>query len=224
MKHLLSLAFGFLSLALHAQTSITGDQKIGFSTNFVRPLAGILDANVYVPVTEKQSIILGVHHYSMFYNHGIQPGAFSSRGTNGEVYSRWTQSNIIAADYRFYGELRERRYAKKLPYISVLNKVAFVQTKSTRDLVSNPDYTEPVTDPLDPEFGDDDWFPEPEFLPNPNGATTASTTVHYRFGLELGKRILSEDASRFREFGYALVFNPTGFWPAWVLLNYRIGF
>ena len=213
-----------------AQSNSSGFNHVEFSTNLARPLVGILDFNVHVPVSNKQAVVLGVHHYSDMYTYSLGTGFFGAKGTNGSVYSNWIRSNVFNADFRFYGDLRSEGRSEKMLYLTVLNRVASLRRKSTTDLIPNPSFVDPSTiDPLDPEYDDWGWFggggsDEPEYLPDPNAAAVSSTDMAYRFGLEVGNRWYSTDQSKFRELGLALVFNPNGELPAWVLLNYRFGF
>ena len=215
------------SSSLIGQQNFEAFNTLSFSTNYMRPLTGIVDVNVQVPTTASQALIAGIHHYSWLYIYD-RSDSYNWFSNYGETeFSEWVSGNTIAADYRFYLKTSERR-KKRATYFTLINRVALVNRRFTRDIIPNP-YYDNQPDPSDPGY-DPEWDDgpggEPLFLPASYDNLQSRLTPKYRFGFEYGRRTLSVDESRFREMGVALILNPKGEWWALVIpmVNFRMGF
>ena len=219
-----------LPFGMYGQQNFETFNKMSFSSNYVRPLTGIVDVNIQIPTTPSQAVIAGVHHYSWFYIYD-RSNSYNWLSNYGETeYVEWLSGNTISADYRFYLKTFERR-KKRAAYFTLINRVAFVNRRFTQDIIPNP-YYDNQPDPSDPDY-DPEWDDgnfgfgsEPLFLPASYDNLQNRTTPKYRFGFEYGRRTLSFDESHFREIGFALILNPQGEpWAVLIpLLNFRRGF
>ena len=215
------------SSSLMGQQNFEAFNTMSFSTNYMRPLTGIVDINVQVPTTPSQALIAGVHHYSWFYIYD-RSNSYNWFSSYGETeFEEWVSGNTIAADYRFYLKTFERR-KKRATYLTLINRVALVNRRFTRDIIPNP-YYDNQPDPSDPNYDpewDDGPGTEPLFLPASYDNLQPRLTPKYRFGFEYGRRTLSNDESRFREMGFALILNPQGEYWAFIIpmVNFRRGF
>jgi hypothetical protein len=218
------------SSSLIGQQNFEAFNTMSFSTNYMRPLTGIVDVNVQVPTTQSQALIAGVHHYSWFYIYD-RSNSYNWLSNYGDTeYVEWVSGNTISADYRFYLRAFERR-KKRATYLTLINRGALVTRRFTRDIITNP-YYDNQPDPSDPDY-DPEWDDgnfgfgsEPLFLPASYYNLKYRTTFKYRFGFEYGRRTINLDESRFREIGFALVLNPQGEpWAVLIpMLNFRGGF
>ena len=215
------------SSSLIGQQNFAAFNKMSFSSNYVRPLTGIVDINVQVPTTPSQALIAGVHHYSWFYIYD-RSNSYNWFSSYGETeFEEWVSGNTIAADYRFYLKTFESR-KKRATYLTLINRVALVNRRFTRDIIPNPYYDNQL-DPSDPNYDpewDDGPGTEPLFLPASYDNLQPRLTPKYRFGFEYGRRTLSNDESHFREIGFALILNPQSDYWAFIIpmVNFRRGF
>ena len=221
------LHFFILPFGMFGQADFELFNRTSASTNYLRPLTGVVDLNVHVPTTQSQALIAGIHHYSWFYIYD-RANSYNWLSNYGETeYVEWVSGNTIAADYRFYLNVFERR-KKRATYLTLINRVALVNRRFTRDIIPNPYYAD-QPDPSDPDY-DPEWDDgnfgfgsEPQFLPASYDNLQSRLTPRYRFGFEYGRRTLSLDESRYREIGFALILNPQGEpWAALIpMFNFR---
>ena len=215
------------SSSLIGQQNFEAFNTMSFSTNYMRPLTGIVDINVQVPTTPSQALIAGVHHYSWFYIYD-RSNSYNWFSSYGETeFEEWASGNTLAADYRFYLKTFERR-KKRASYVTLINRLALINRRFTRDIIDNPYWVDQPdsSDPnYDPEW-DDGVGVEPLYLPASYDNLQRRIDTKYRFGLEYGRRTLSADESRFREIGFALILNPQGEPWAFIIpmVNFRRGF
>ena len=215
------------SSSLIGQQNFEAFNTMSFSTNYMRPLTGIVDINVQVPTTPSQALIAGVHHYSWFYIYD-RSNSYNWFSSYGETeFEEWASGNTLAADYRFYLKTFERR-KKRASYVTLINRLALINRRFTRDIIDNP-YWVDQPDPSDPNYDpewDDGVGVEPLYLPASYDNLQRRIDTKYRFGLEYGRRTLSADESRFREIGFALILNPQGEPWAFIIpmVNFRRGF
>ncbi|MGB0194518.1 MAG: hypothetical protein ACPF8Z_04890 [Schleiferiaceae bacterium] len=226
MKRISILVF-LWSSALLGQQNFEAFNTTSFSTNFMRPLMGIVDVNVQVPTTPSQALIAGIHHYSWYYIYD-RSNSYNWFSQYGETeFVEWASGNTLAADYRFYISVNERR-KKRASYVTFINRLALINRRFTRDIIDNPDIVDPL-DPSDPNYDpewDDGVGSEPRYLPASYDNLQRRVDPRYRFGLEYGRRTLSYDESRFKEMGLAVILNPQGEWWALIIpmVNFRVGF
>ena len=110
------------SSSLIGQQNFEAFNKMSFSSNYVRPLTGIIDVNIQIPTTPSQGLIAGVHHYSWFYIYD-RSNSYNWLSNYGETeYVEWVSGNTISADYRFYLKTFEHR-KKRAAYFTLINRL-----------------------------------------------------------------------------------------------------